>query len=106
EKQLSRLERIRGFAVRRQQRIRNRLVRRPAKPHKFFGGYLTEAMAEERLRRMSEAGIAQTDDLGGYEQDDLADEFEESDESGTERDPSARAFFLLTIPGLAKLGLA
>src|SRR5712672_1437640 len=110
EKQLSRLERIRGFAARRQQRIRNRLVRRPAKPHKFFGGYLTEAMAEERLRRMSEAGITQTDEVDEFEQDDLADEFEadeiDSDEAGTNGGSASRAFLLLTVPGLAKLGLA
>jgi chromate transporter len=110
EKQLSRLERIRGFAARRQQRIRNRLVRRPAKPHKFVGGYLTEAMAEERLRRMSEAGITQTDEVDQFEQDDLADEFEaeeiDSDDAETNGDSSAGAFLLFTVPGLAKLGLA
>ena len=111
EKQLSRLERIRGFAARRQQRIRNRLIKRRTKPHKFVGGYLTEAMAEERLRRMSEAGIAQPDELDDYDQDPLdeaeAEEFESEDSddrrSGTK---SSQAFFLMAIPGLAKLGLA
>src|SRR5207237_2290020 len=66
ETHLSRLERIRGFASRRQQRIRSRLAERRTKPHKFFGGYLTEAIAEERLRRMSEAGLAQPDGLDDY----------------------------------------
>jgi chromate transporter len=110
EKQLSRLERIRGFASRRQQRIRTRIARRRTKPHKFFGGYLTEAIAEERLRRMSEAGITQTDDLDQYERNDLADEFESeqagSDEPGSGQKNSLPALFLMTIPGLAKLGLA
>lgn len=111
EKQLSRLERIRGFASRRQRRIRNRLIKRRTKPHKFFGGYLTEAMAEERLRRMSEAGITQPDDLGEYERDDLSEQFESeglgSDEPDSEeKPPSSRALFLVAIPGLAKLGLA
>ncbi len=114
EKQLSRLERIRGFASRRQQRIRNRLVRRRTKPHRFFGGYLTEAIAEERLRRMSEAQIAQTDEFDDdYESDDPLDEVEsgefeetEFDENGSTTKSSARAFFLIAIPGLAKLGLA
>lgn len=110
EKQLSRLERIRGFAARRQQRIRNRLVERRAKPHKFFGGYLTEAIAEERLRRMSEAGIAQPGDLDEYERDDLSEQFESeelgSDELGPGEKPASRALFLVAIPGLAKLGLA
>jgi chromate transporter len=111
EKQLSRLERIRGFAARRQQRIRNRLLRRRTKPHKFFGGYLTEAMAEERLRQMSEAVIPQPDELDDYDQDllDEAEEFESeaggSDESRTTKNTS-RALLFVTIPGLAKLGLA
>jgi chromate transporter len=109
EKQLSRLERIRGFASRRQQRIRNRLVRRQTKPHRFFGGYLTEAIAEERLRRMSEAGIAQPDEFEDYEADDPLDQVESEEFEETEPDQrgsSSRAFFLMTIPGLAKLGLA
>jgi len=111
EKQLSRLERIRGFASRRQQRIRNRLVRRTTKPHRFFGGYLTEAIAEERLRRMSEAGIAQPDEFDNYEADDPLDDvesedFAEADEPESPTTSSSRAFLLMTIPGLAKLGLA
>jgi chromate transporter len=113
EKQLSRLERIRGFAHRRQQRIRNRLVKRRTKPHKFVGGYLTEAMAEERLRQISEAGITQPDELDDYAEDPLdeaeAEEFEseeeESNRSGSTKS-SSRALLFVTIPGLAKLGLA
>src|SRR2546426_2493474 len=51
ERQLPRLERIRGFATRRQERIRSRIARRrPMKPHRYFGGYLTEALAGEGLR--------------------------------------------------------
>lgn len=114
EKQLSRLERIRGFAARRQQRIRSRLVKRRAKPHKFFGGYLTEAMAEERLRRMSEATITVPEDLNDCDQDplddaeaeDLESAEDESDDVGSTPKSSSRAFFLMAIPGLAKLGLA
>ena len=95
ERQLPRLERIRGFANRRQKRIRARLtVRRPAKPHRFFGGYLTEAMAEERLRKMSEARVTQPD----------VDERELTESKTGGR--SLSAFLFPTIPGLAKLGLA
>ena len=95
ERQLPRLERIRGFANRRQKRIRARLtVRRPAKPHRFFGGYLTEAMAEERLRKMSEARVTQPD----------VDEAELAESKSGDR--SLSAFLFPTIPGLAKLGLA
>ncbi|HSQ23876.1 MAG TPA: chromate transporter, partial [Pyrinomonadaceae bacterium] len=94
EKQLPRLERIRGFATRRQRRIRERLTaRRPAKPHRFFGGYLAEALAEERLRQMSEARVTQPDE------DDLADEVVPGNRT-------LRAFLLPAIPGIAKLGLA
>jgi chromate transporter len=93
KRQHPRLERIRGFASRRQQRIRARLSpRRLAKPHRFFGGYLTEAMAEERLRQMSEARVTQPID--------------DDDASDRKPDKSLRAFLLPAIPGLAKLGLA
>ena len=129
-KQLTRLERIRGFASRRQQHIRSRLVKRRAKPHRFFGGYLTEAIAEERLRRMSESVVAQPDELDDYDHDALDDagsegsESEEivseeagshdlgseeavgSDEIGSTKKSSAHVFLFLAIPGLAKLGLA
>lgn len=95
ERRLPRLERIRGFANRRQQRIRARLTTRKArKPHRFFGGYLTEAMAEERLRKMSDALVTQADD----------------DENVSVEEPDhprrLSAFLLPAIPGIAKLGLA
>jgi chromate transporter len=114
EKQQTRLDRIRGFAARRQQRIRSRLIRRRTKPHRFVGGYLTEAIAEERLRRMSEAVMTTPDDYDEYEESALledadADGFEpEFDENGFEpkKKSPMRGFALLAIPGLAKLGLA
>ncbi|MFN2576858.1 MAG: chromate transporter [Pyrinomonadaceae bacterium] len=99
EPRLPRLDRIRGFAVRRQQRIRERLGRRRrTKPHKFYGGYLTEAMAERRLREMSDSRVAQLaeiDDEGG-------------DELVTTAGPprKTRALLLYSFPLLAKLGLA
>ena len=96
EKQLPRLERIRGFANRRQRRIRTRLTaRRPRKPHRFFGGYLTEAMAEERLRQMSEARVTQPDN----------DEIDLAEEANSDK-RTLGAFLLPAIPGIAKLGLA
>lgn len=98
ERQLPRLERIRGFTARRQQRIRSRMAIRRNKPHKFFGGYLTEALAEERLRQMSEARIAQPDNEEDY--DDVLED------SGSEEKPFSRGFFLLALPVFAKLGLA
>jgi len=92
EKQRPRLERIRGFATRRQQRIRARIGgRKPAKPHRFVGGYLTEAIAEERLRQLSESRVTQP---------------EEDDGDDRERGPSMSSLFLPAIPLIAKLGLA
>ena len=99
ERRLPRLERIRGFATRRQKRIRARLtLRRPAKPHRFFGGYLTEAMAEERLRHMSEARVTQSGE-SDEEEDDLATETSEGKRI-------LRAILFPAIPVMAKLGLA
>ena len=94
-----RLDRIRSFASRRQQRIRDRISRRkPRKPHRFFGGYLTEAMAEERLRQMSEALVMQTEEI----------DIDEANETKIEPDGhrSLRSFLLPAIPFLAKFGLA
>ena len=97
ERRLPRLERIRSFATRRQQRIRARLTgRRTPKPHSFFGGYLTEAMAEERLKQMSEALVAQPDD---EEDDDLIDE-------APSPRKTMRSFLLPALPFIANLGLA
>jgi chromate transporter len=98
ERQKPRLERIRGFATRRQQRIRQRIVaRRPKKPHRFVGGYLTEAMAEERVRQLAELRVTQPDD-------------DESDEEGYDDESTngeiMRSLFLPAIPFLTKLGLA
>ena len=98
ERKFTRLERIRGFAARRQQRIRTRLGFGKAKPHRFFGGYLTEAMAEERLRRMSEMRVAQPE-----ESEYAADDSLEIEEDGPN---SSRAIFLVALPVVAKLGLA
>lgn len=97
ERQKPRIERIRGFATRRQQRIRQRIVarRRPAKPHRFFGGYLTEAMAEERLRQLTELRVTQPDE---------DDDERKDDEPGNGL--PIRSIFLPAIPFLAKLGLA
>ena len=98
ERKFTRLERIRGFAARRQQRIRTRLGFGKAKPHRFFGGYLTEAMAEERLRRMSEMRVAQPEESEYAANDSL-----EIEEDGPN---SSRAIFLVALPVVAKLGLA
>ena len=101
EREHPRLDRIRSFASRRQQRIRDRIGRRkPRKPHRFFGGYLTEAMAEERLRHMSEARVTQSEET----------DIDLDDANGIKVEPdghgSLRSLFLPAIPFLAKFGLA
>ena len=97
ERKLPRLERIRSFATRRQQKIRDRLTgRRQSKPHRFFGGYLTEAMAEERLKQMSEALVAQPEDY----------EAEIIEPDPPPKKTMLRAFLLPAIPLVAQLGLA
>jgi len=98
EPRLPRLGRIRGFAVRRQQRIRDRLgQRRRRKPHRFVGGYLTEAMAEKRLRDMSEQLVTQTPEDATNEQ---------PKETNRRITPSRKALLLPAWPIIAKLGLA
>src|SRR6266403_4148757 len=97
EPRLPRLDRVRSFAARRQQRIRERLGRRRrTKPHKFYGGYLTEAMAEQRLREMSEGLVTQTPE------DELDDELI----AETTGPQNRKAFLFPAIPLIAKLGLA
>jgi chromate transporter len=100
ERQLPRLERIRGFAARRQQRIRTRLGIRSTRPHQFFGGYLTEALAEERLRQMSEPATGDEDGEADFEDD------EPQKDPGSDNEIVSRGLFLPAIPVLAKLGLA
>lgn len=102
ERQHPRLDRIRSFASRRQQRIRARIAartqRKPRKPHRFVGGYLTEAIAEERLRQMSEARVTQPDDNEIYD-----NEIGDADPSDNGK---LRGFLFPAIPFFAKFGLA
>jgi chromate transporter len=97
EPQLPRLGRIRSFAVRRQQRIRDRIGRRRRrKPHRFYGGYLTEAIAEQRLREMSEQLVTQTPE----------DNFSDDGNPGEDGPGFRSAYLLAAWPVVAKLGLA
>jgi len=95
ERRLPRLMRIRSFAARRQERIRTRLSRRRTKPHDFVGGYLTRALAEERLSQQIHDANETAD-----EEEQPSDEIEAVDNKSPRR-----ALFLIAIPGLAKLGL-
>jgi chromate transporter len=107
ERRFPRLARIRGFASRRQQRIRSRLDARRARharrarPHVFYGSYLTTALAEERLRRL------EAESSGKQAKGPKESGAPESQE-GVERDEQlvSRGVFLFAIPAIAKLGVA
>jgi chromate transporter len=97
EKQLAQLRQLRTIASRRRARIRARLARqrRARSRHDFVGGYLTRAMAEERVRRAQES----------IREAEPANELE--DNSPPRSDPGLGSFvpFGLSMPILAKLAL-
>src|SRR5204863_7557217 len=83
------------------------------KPHRFVGRYLTEALAEERLRQMTDARVMQPSDEDPVQKPDrkggCTDGYETNDaneEPRSEEEFSSRAFFLLALPIVAKFGLA
>ena len=99
EKQLQRLWRLPTLASRRRARIRTRMTtqRRARGRHEFIGGYLTRALAEERVRQVEGDGHA------GDEH--VADELEESSQQNPDTRLRSIAVFALAMPVLAKLGL-
>lgn len=102
EKSLRKFLRVRSFSARRRTRIRARrqsdrralkqIRRSDNDPHKFFGGYLTRALAEERLRRQSEKPSSQ--DAPKPDEDDQPDD--DSTPPGT-----TTAFNSLAVSSLA-----
>jgi chromate transporter len=117
ERRLARLWRIGSFVARRRARIRVRRAQRrrerraQAKPHDFYGIYLTRALADERERRMSEGdGVHDADEeaLAETNEDAHVDE----DESRADKDESRATtrlrsvgFIGVAMPVLAKLSL-
>jgi len=110
EKQLRKLARLEGVASRRK-RIAARVTlqrrrRRMRKTH-FVGGYLTRAMAEERVRRAQESAAAQTKLAGNNSQDNPT-----NNSKGNQDPPkretkklSSAIIFGVSIPVLAKVAL-
>jgi len=99
EKQLQRLRSLRTLASRRRSRIRARMAsqRRERWRQDLIGGYLTRALAEERLRRLEgevDSGEAQ-----------IADELEESSDQHSDTRLRSLSVFALAMPIIAKLGL-
>jgi chromate transporter len=99
EKQLQRLWSLRTIASHRRARIRGRMAtqRRARGRHEFIGGYLTRALAEERVR--------QVDGDGHAGDAHVADELEESPQQHSETRLRSIGVFALAMPILAKLGL-
>jgi len=110
EKQLRKLARLEGVTSRRK-RIAARVTlqrrrRRMRKTH-FVGGYLTRAMAEERVRRAEEFTAAQTKLAENNSQDDSTNNSKENQDASV-REPkklSSAVIFGLSMPILAKVAL-
>jgi len=99
EKQFRRLASLRSIAARRRLRIRERITsqRQARKRHDFVGGYLTRALAEERVRLS--AGAAE------LSQEKVANEREETVEQSSDTHVRSLSIPLLAMPIIAKLGL-
>jgi chromate transporter len=107
EKQLHKLGQLRGIASRRKRiaaRITLQRRRRRMRDTYFVGGYLTRAMAEERVRRAAELAAAQTKS----EQGDATDDPEDQRLGSPPRPEKKLSSFLLfgvPMPILAKVAL-
>jgi chromate transporter len=110
EKQLRKLARLEGVTSRRK-RIAARVTlqrrrRRLRKTH-FVGGYLTRAMAEERVRRAEESAAAQTKLAGNNSQDNPTNNSKGNQDPPTRETKklSSAIIFGVSIPVLAKVAL-
>jgi len=108
EKQLHKLGQLEGVASRRK-RIAARVTlqrrrRRLRKTH-FVGGYLTRAMAEERVRRAAELAAVETEIAESTSKDTAGDsQNEDTPKPATEKLRSA-VLFGVSMPILAKVAL-
>ena len=110
EKQLRKLGQLRGMAQRRKRiaaRVTLQRRRRHFRETHFVGGYLTRAMAEERVRRAAE--LAQNE-MAGTESELAADGESNPDPDGEAPKPSAKklsslALFGVAMPILTKVAL-
>jgi chromate transporter len=106
EKQLRKLGQLRGVASRRKRmaaRVTLERRRRRFRATHFVGGYLTRAIAEERVRR-----AAMRDEDEANSSDDEVPASSNEDESSVESKPtklSSLAIFGLSMPILAKFAL-
>jgi chromate transporter len=99
EKQIRRLSMLRNMAARRRMRISARIAaqRQVRRRHDFVGGYLTRALAEERVRRLMDQN----------RESESAEESEQTEEQLTRSDGPLRSIAVLafSLPIMTKLGL-
>lgn len=108
EKQLRKLGQLQGVASRRK-RIAARMTlqrrRRRLRKTQFVGGYLTRAMAEERVRRASELAVTQTIPEGNTPTEDPTSDQHHDGPAPPTKKPSSALLFGLSMPILAKVAL-
>jgi len=108
EKQLRKLVQLRGVASRRKRiaaRVTLQRRRRRMRETHFFGGYLTRAMAEERVRRAAELAAAKTKSEESTPTDDpINDQNHDAPQAPTKKLSSA-VLFGVSMPILAKVAL-
>jgi chromate transport protein ChrA len=107
EKQLRKLGQLRGIASRRKRiaaRITLQRRRRRIRNTYFVGGYLTRAMAEERVRRAAELGAAKTRSEQSDARDDPRDQGHDS-QPRPKKNLSSVLLFGVPMPIFAKVAL-
>jgi len=108
EKQLRKLVQLRGVASRRKRiaaRVTLQRRRRRMRETHFVGGYLTRAMAEERVRRAAELAAAKTKSEESTPTDDpINDQNHDAPQPPTKKLSSA-VLFGVSMPILAKVAL-
>jgi chromate transporter len=108
EKQLRKLGQLEGVASRRKRmaaRVTLQRRRRRMRKTHFVGGYLTRAMAEERVRQAAELAAVETEVAESTSKDTLGDnQNEDTPKPATEKFRSA-VLFGVSMPILAKVAL-
>jgi chromate transporter len=106
EKQLRKLGQLQGVASRRKRiaaRVTLQRRRRRMRETHFVGGYLTRAMAEERVRRAAELAAAKTKSKASTPADEPIND-QDAPQPPT-KNPRSAVLFGLSMPILAKVAL-
>jgi chromate transporter len=117
EKQIQKWRLARGATFRRRERIAYRLTaqrraRRARRNHEFVGGYLTRALADERVRQaagVSEDVEEQNDEEAHNDEVEAHNDDEEAGQRASQPAPQTKLYSVgvlgVAMPVLAKLGL-